>query len=91
MNMASMNILEHWSSLHVGTSSGYMQRIVIAGSSDNTMSSFLRNYQRTFNIVEMALDYGDFGSWTKYTLHYALFMYDIHRLKCLNKPMIARV
>ena len=91
MNMASMDILDHWSPLHVGTSSGYMHRIGIAGSSDSTMSSFLRNYQRTFNIVQTALDYGDFGSWTKYTLHYALFMYDIHRLKCLNKSMIARV
>ena len=91
MNMASMDILDHWSPLHVGTSSGYMHRIVIAGSSDSTMSSFLRNYQRTFNIGETALAYGDFGSWTKYSFHYALFMYDIDRHKCLNKSMIARV
>ena len=70
---------------------GYMPRIGIAGSSDSTMSSFLRNYQRTFNIGETALAYGDFGSWTKYSFHYALFMYDIDRHKCLNKSMIARV
>ena len=91
MNMACMNILDDWSPLHVGPSSGYMHRIGIAGSSDSTMSSFLRNYQRTFNIGETALAYGDFGSWTKYSFHYALFMYDIDRHKCLNKSMIARV
>jgi hypothetical protein len=38
-----MNIVEHVSLLHVGTSSGYMLRSGIAGSSGNTMFSFLRN------------------------------------------------
>jgi hypothetical protein len=44
----------------------------------------------TFNIVETAIDYGDFGSWAKYILHYAMFRYDPHRLMCLNKFMGAR-
>jgi hypothetical protein len=39
-----MNIVEHVSLLHVGTSSGYMPRSDIAGSSGSTMSNFLRNY-----------------------------------------------
>jgi hypothetical protein len=26
------------------------------------MSNFLRNFQRTFNIIETAIDYGDNGS-----------------------------
>ena len=45
----------------------------------------------TFNIVETAVEYGDFGSWTKCILHYAMFKYaPPHRLICLNKPMGAR-
>jgi hypothetical protein len=44
----------------------------------------------TFNIVETAVDYGDFGIWTKHILYYAMFKYDPHRLICLNKPMGAR-
>jgi hypothetical protein len=36
-----MNILEHVSLLQVGTSSGYMPRSGIAGSSSSTMSKFL--------------------------------------------------
>ena len=36
----------------------------------------------TFNIIETAIDYGDFGSWTKCILHYALFGYGPHRLMC---------
>jgi hypothetical protein len=43
-----MNIVEHVSLLHVGTSSGYMSRSGIAGSSVSTMSNFLRNYQSVF-------------------------------------------
>jgi hypothetical protein len=45
----------------------------------------------TFNIVETAVEYGDFGSWTKCILHYAMFKYaPPHRLICFNKPMGAR-
>jgi hypothetical protein len=44
----------------------------------------------TFNIVEPAIDYGSFESWTKYILHYAIFRYGPHRLMCLIKPMGAR-
>ena len=44
----------------------------------------------TFNIVETAIDYEDFKSWTKCILHYAMFKYGPHRLMCLNKPMGAR-
>jgi hypothetical protein len=42
-----MNIVEHVS-LYVGTSSGYMARSSIAGSSDSTMSGLLRNSQSGF-------------------------------------------
>ena len=44
----------------------------------------------TFNIVETAIDYEDFGSWTKCVLYYAMFRYGLHRFKCLNKPIEAR-
>jgi hypothetical protein len=43
-----MNIVEHVSLLSVGTSSGYITRRGIAGSSSSTMSSFLRNRQTDF-------------------------------------------
>ena len=44
----------------------------------------------TFNIVETAIDYEDFESWTKYILHYAMFKYGSHRLMVLNKSMGTR-
>jgi hypothetical protein len=43
-----MNIVEHVSLLHVGTSSGYMPRRGIAGSSGSTMCNFLKNLQADF-------------------------------------------
>jgi hypothetical protein len=44
-----------------------------------------------FNIVETAIDYVDFKSWTKYILHYAMFKYaPPYRLMCLNSSMGAR-
>jgi hypothetical protein len=43
-----MSIVEHVSLLPVGTSSGYMPRTGIAGSTGSTMSGFLRNYQTDF-------------------------------------------
>jgi hypothetical protein len=43
-----MNIVEHVSFLPVGTSSGYMLRRGIAGTSSITISSFLRNCQTDF-------------------------------------------
>jgi hypothetical protein len=43
-----MNIVEHVSLLLVGTSSGYMPRRGIAGSSDSTTSNFLKNCQTDF-------------------------------------------
>jgi hypothetical protein len=43
-----MNTVKHASLLHVGASSGYMQGSGIAGSSDSTMSNFLRNSQTDF-------------------------------------------
>ena len=49
INMATMNIVEHMSLLHVGASFGYMCRRCIAGSSSNTMSNFLRNQQTDFH------------------------------------------
>jgi len=48
INKAAMNIVEHVSFLLVGTSSGYMPRRGIAGSSGSTMSNFLRNRQTDF-------------------------------------------
>jgi hypothetical protein len=46
--MATMNIVENVSLLHVGVSSEYMPRSVIAGSSGGNRSSFLRNCQTDF-------------------------------------------
>ena len=44
-----------------------------------------------FNVVETAIDYEDFKSWTKCILHYAMFKYaHPHRFMCLNKSMGAR-
>jgi hypothetical protein len=43
-----MNIIEHVSLLQVGTSSAYMPRKGIAGSSSSTMSNFLRKHQTGF-------------------------------------------
>jgi hypothetical protein len=40
----------------------------------------------TFIIVETAIDYWDFGSWTKCTF-YAMARYGHHSLMCLNKSM----
>jgi hypothetical protein len=50
-----MNIVEHVSFLLVGTSSGYIPRRGIAGSSGSTMSSFLRNHQTDFQSGCMSL------------------------------------
>ena len=48
INKAAMNIVEHVSLLPVRTSSGYMPRRYIAGSSGSNMSNFLRNHQTDF-------------------------------------------
>jgi hypothetical protein len=48
INKAAMNIVEHVSLLPVGTSSGYMPRRGIAGSSGSTMSRFLRSHHTDF-------------------------------------------
>jgi hypothetical protein len=48
INKAAMNIVEHVSLLQVGTSSRYMPRRGIAGSSGSTMYNFLRNRQTDF-------------------------------------------
>ena len=48
INKAAMNIVEHVSLLPVGTSSGYMPRRDIAGSSGSTMSNFWRKCQTDF-------------------------------------------
>jgi hypothetical protein len=48
INKASMNTVEHVSLLPVGTSSGYMPRRCIAGSSSTTIYNFLRNCQTDF-------------------------------------------
>jgi hypothetical protein len=48
IHKAAMNIVEHVSLLTIGTSSEYMSRSGIAGSSGSTMSNFLRNCQTDF-------------------------------------------
>ena len=48
LHRAALNIVEPVSLLPVGTSSGYMARRGITGSSGSTMSSFLRNDQNDF-------------------------------------------
>jgi hypothetical protein len=48
INKAATNIVEHVSFLPLETSSGYMPRRGIAGSSGSTMSNFLRNLQTDF-------------------------------------------
>ena len=48
ISKAAMNIVEHVFLLPVGTSSGYMPRRGIAGSSGSIMSNFLRNLQTDF-------------------------------------------
>ena len=48
INKAAMNIVEHMFFLPVGTSSGYMPRRGIEGSSSSTMSNFLRTRQTNF-------------------------------------------
>jgi hypothetical protein len=52
----------------------------------------------TFNTVEIAISYGDFGSlevrlnvlYYYYYYYYAMGRYGPYRLMCLNKPMGAR-
>jgi hypothetical protein len=48
INKAAMNIVEHVSLLQVRTSSGYMPRRGIAGSSGSTVPNFLRNCETDF-------------------------------------------
>jgi hypothetical protein len=48
INKAAMNIVEHVLLLLVGTSSGYIPRRGIAGSSSSIMSNFLRNIHSDF-------------------------------------------
>jgi hypothetical protein len=48
INKTTMNIVDHVPFLPVGTSSEYMPRRGITGSSSNTMSNFLRNCQTDF-------------------------------------------
>jgi hypothetical protein len=48
INMVAVNIVEHVSLLYVGTSSGYLLRTAISGSSGSAMPNFLRNSQTDF-------------------------------------------
>ena len=48
INKAAMNMDVHVSLLDVGASFGYIPRSGIVGSSDSTMSNFLRNLQTDF-------------------------------------------
>jgi hypothetical protein len=51
INKAAMDIVEHVSFVPFGTSSGYMPRRGIVGSSGSTMFNFLRNHQTDFQSV----------------------------------------
>ena len=51
INKAAMNIVGHVSLLQVGTSSGYMPRRGIAGSSSRTMFNILRNHHTISRVV----------------------------------------
>ena len=42
------------------------------------------------NIVETAIGYGEFRSWTKCIFYYVTFRYGPYKLICLDKPMGAR-
>ena len=44
----------------------------------------------TFNIVQIAIDYGEFRSWAECMFYYAMAMYGLQRLMFLNKSMKAR-
>jgi hypothetical protein len=48
INKAAMNIVEHASFLPIGTSSGYMPRRDIAGSSGSTMFKSLNTFLSSF-------------------------------------------
>ena len=41
----------------------------------------------TFNIIETAIDYGDFGSWTKCNVYFAMARNVPYGLLFLNKSM----
>jgi hypothetical protein len=47
-NKATMNIVEHKPLRYGGTSFGYIPKSDIAGSSDRSISNFLRNFQIDF-------------------------------------------
>jgi hypothetical protein len=57
INKDAMNIGEHVSYLPVGTSSGYMSRRGIVGSSCSTLSNFLKNHQTDFQSGCTSLQY----------------------------------
>ena len=48
INKASMNIVENLALLYVGTSTGYMPRSGIAGSSGSNMTNVLRKHYNDF-------------------------------------------
>ena len=68
INKTVMTIVEHVSLLHVGASSEYMPRSVIAGSSGKAMSNFLRKHKTDFQsgffqlAIPLAMEEGSFFS-----------------------------
>ena len=48
INKATVNIMEHASLWYGAASFGYMPRSSISGSSDKTISNFLRNHEMDF-------------------------------------------
>ena len=90
MTMASMKILKHMSLIHVGASSGYMPRSGISRCSGSTMSNFLRNFQRTFKVIETAKTMGALEVRLNIFCIMLYLCMPPYRHKCFNKPMRAR-
>jgi hypothetical protein len=66
INKSTMNIVDHVSLLYVGTSSGYMLRSGMDGSSGSTMSRFLKNHQTDFQSCCTSLSFHQ--QWRNVTL-----------------------
>jgi hypothetical protein len=83
-----MNIVDHMTLLQVGTFSRYVSRSVIAGSSDRTMSNFLRKHQNDFQSGCTSLQ--SHQQWRSVLLHPHPFQY-LLSLEFLNLAILTGV